>query len=143
MSPRKTIFRFFLTYLCVLLPMLALNFSAQRVVLVQAQHRTDEGVVWQLQQVALELESLKERCEDYTVRLGTSDIMRARRVLDDRDPATSDGDDDEARHLLDVPAVDRRDGHVVVDDDDAQPVVRGAHRAPAATGVAGAPSSSG
>lgn len=84
MSPRKTIFRFFLTYLCVLLPMLALNFSAQRVVLVQAQHRTDEGVVWQLQQVALELESLKERCEDYTVRLGTSDIMRARRVLDDQ-----------------------------------------------------------
>ena len=82
MSPHKTIFRFFLTYLCVLLPMLALNFSAQRVVLVQAQHRTDEGVVWQLQQVALELESLKERCEDYTVRLGTSDIMRARRVLD-------------------------------------------------------------
>ena len=77
MSSRKTIFRFFLTYLCVLLPMLTLNFGAQHVVLRQAQERTDEGVVWQLEQIAGELQSLAGRCDDYTVRLGSSDVMRA------------------------------------------------------------------
>ncbi len=87
MSSRKTIFRFFLTYLCVLLPMLLLNFGAQHVVLRQTQERTDEGVVWQLEQVAFELQSLAERCDDYTVRLGSSDVMRAERVTDDQSGA--------------------------------------------------------
>ena len=87
MSSRKTIFRFFLTYLCVLLPMLLLNFGAQHVVLQQAQKRTDEGVVWQLEQVACELQSLAERCGDYTVRLGASDVMRTARVTGDQSGA--------------------------------------------------------
>ena len=87
MSSRKTIFRFFLTYLCVLLPMLTLNFGAQHVVLRQAQERTDEGVVWQLEQIAGELQSLAGRCDDYTVRLGSSDVMRAERVTDDQNGA--------------------------------------------------------
>lgn len=87
MSSRKTIFRFFLTYLCVLLPMLLLNFGAQHVVLRQAQKRTDEGVVWQLEQVACELQSLAERCGDYTVRLGASDVMRTARVTGDQSGA--------------------------------------------------------
>lgn len=87
MSSRKTIFRFFLTYLCVLLPMLLLNFGAQHVVLRQAQKRTDEGVVWQLEQVACELQSLAERCGDYTVRLGASDVMRTARVTGDQSDA--------------------------------------------------------
>lgn len=87
MSSRKTIFRFFLTYLCVLLPMLLLNFGAQHIVLRQAQKRTDEGVVWQLEQVACELQSLAERCGDYTVRLGASDVMRTARVIGDQSGA--------------------------------------------------------
>ena len=81
MSSRKTIFRFFLTYLCVLLPMLALNFGAQQVVLNQAEKRTDEGVVWQLEQIRDELTSLVKRCNGYSVMLGADDNMRALRVL--------------------------------------------------------------
>ncbi len=87
MSSRKTILRFFLAYLCVLLPMLALNFAAQHVVLSHAQQRTDEGVIWQLQQIAGELEALAKRCEDYTVQLGTGSIMRMERVTDDQSGA--------------------------------------------------------
>lgn len=81
MSSRKTILRFFLTYLCVLIPMLALNFISQRAVLNQAQRRTDETVLWQLQQVSDEIAALAQRTDDFTIRLGTDDLLSAKRVL--------------------------------------------------------------
>lgn len=81
MSSRKTILRFFLTYLCVLIPMLALNFISQRAVLHQAQRRTDETVLWQLQQVGDEISMLAQRTDAFTIRLGTDDLLSAQRVL--------------------------------------------------------------
>ncbi len=80
MSSHKTIFRFFLTYLCVLLPVLMLNFIAQRAVLHQTQRRTDETILWQLQQVSDEILTLQQRTDDYAIRLGTDDALTFYRV---------------------------------------------------------------